>query len=309
MGEWTCGYCGARNLDALTRCRLCATVRPGVTFGSSPGAQAHPPTDALAEPISYAPPPPPLDGLPPPVSAPPPLGATPSPPGVDRGGLLVLLVVLALVVGAVGFFVVGTRTDPAAAKDREQATASLLTTADIGGQWRVVHEEKHALGGGTQTIIGGSSACSAPKAHALDLQAWAVRDFSVQQGAVVAYLGSAVVVASDEAEAAIMFEDFKLVAQACVTSLMSEAGAGITGFTISMHETDELSVGDHSATFTGALGVPGAGAAGIDTLVVQSGRSLILLIDLDTTGTIASKHFVDWAKAIGDRLKRNLPAR
>jgi len=55
--------------------------------------------------------------------------------------------------------------------------------------------------------------------------------------------------------------------------------------------------------------VPGAGAAEIDALVVKTGRSVVLLLALDTTGSVADRHFETWARAVIAHLGAQLATR
>ena len=249
----------------------------------------------------------PPPGMPPPVAPVPGQLPPPVPPRApDRSRLLVVGAVALVVIVAVATFVASRRTDSKAIADRDAADKAELSTSDIGGQWRLVSSERHAIGGRASVFIGQES-CRAP--NAVEISAEADRAYTTQQGAAIAVVGSSILVTPDTKSSASLFDDLRAVAQPCITGLLKKAGAGVSGFTVSVHEHDDLAVGDRAASFTGSAGVPGRGAAEVDALLFRTGRSVVLLLTVDTTGSIASKHFATWAQDVIVQLRAELPAR
>jgi hypothetical protein len=223
-----------------------------------------------------------------------------------------MLVVAALVLVGGGWYAFSRQTDPAAAKDRDAAVASLLTSSDLHGVWAKTAESSAARrrnGFSIKDQFGG--ACSGGNSTIAQAgMAEASRLFFAHQGPVLQVAGVEVIVMRDAAAASQALDGIAGSARACVEAAVREASSTAdVSFTLSIRPASTPKLGDKAAAYRGEVGVLGVLGVQLDMYVVQQGRSVVLLLALDTTGSLADRRFDDLAKTVIDRIDTQVQRR
>lgn len=196
----------------------------------------------------------------------------------------VVVPVLAIIAAAV-LFVRGP--DPHAVADRDAAEKALLTSADLGGTFSEVEHRSFARSRGGVRVEGGLSEC-APSDSALERDGQAVVDSVLQSrtGLSAQVVAEEVVVMGSPDSATPLVDAITNTARSCVTAAMKANPQGAS-IVLSLEPSEAPSVGDRASAFHGSMGVPGGQlAADVDIVVVQQGRAVVLLLTVDTTGSL-----------------------
>ncbi len=91
-------------------------------------------------------------------------------------------------------------------------------------------------------------------------------------------------------------------ARGCVAAAM-KANPQSASIAVSLEPSEAPSVGDRAAAFHGSMGIPGGQlAADVDIVVVQQGRAVVLLLTVDTTGSLHGRRITTMLNTLLIRL-------
>ena len=324
---WRCPTCGATNPFGNGRCRICQLVPPPALIPQAApsrvytGAPAPPPVASRApSPVPPAPillPPPggwqppnagaapPMSTLPPPPGAPPPPGWYPTAPtrrSGRRGWIIAACIVVPLVLLGVGGFLFARSTDPAAARDRDAAENALLTNSDLGGTFHEVLHRAVARTRGGIRVDEDVNECAAA-GDAFENHGVAVVDslLQSQSGLSMQLVAEEVAVVETPDAATPVLDSIVGTTRECVQAAMQK-GAGGVNIAVSLSAAPAPSLGDRAARFEGTAG---AGAVGlsIDIVVVQQGRAIVMVMTVDTTGSLGGRSIESMTQTLLSRLQ------
>ena len=285
---------------------------PAAVRGGPATTLLPPPPIGYPGPTGY--PPPPGNGYPPPPGGyPPPPGQYPPPPpgwypGAPpprrqrRVGLIIVSIVVPVLL-LIGIGIVFARsTDPAAARDRDAAEQALLVNTDLGGTFHEVLHRAAARSRGGLHVEQDVSECSAA-GDAFENHGQAVVDSILQsQSGVSAQMVAEEVAVVDSAAAATPVMDSIVgTARACVNAAMRK-GAGSVNIAVELAPSPAPSLGDRAAAFTGTAGARGVALA-LSIVVVQQGRAIVLLMTLDSTGSLSGQRVDSLTQKLLTRLE------
>lgn len=333
--QWKCPTCGAMNTGDGPRCRLCRLMpipstavssapplppsSPYVPYAAPPPMPAAPPMPPPPQgpPTTFLPPPggwqAPMEPTapsmlpPPPMYPPPPPGWYPGAPVPSRRQRRVWPIVVGIVVpvlvliGAGILFLRGA--DPHAVADRDQAEKALLTNHDLGGSFSEVEHRAFARARGGLRVTGGLAECSASNA-VLEKDGQAMVDSVLQSlnGVSNQVVGQEIIVMGSPESATPMVDVLTATARQCVSAGI-EAGANANGVSVSLSPSAAPILGDRAAAFEGSMGVAGGQlAARVELVIVQQGRAVLMLLVVDTTGSLHDERLVSLANTILMRL-------
>jgi hypothetical protein len=195
-------------------------------------------------------------------------------------------VVPVLAVVAIGIvFVRGA--DPHAVADRDAAEKALLTNADLGGTFSEVEHRSFARSRGGVRVQGGLAEC-APSDSALEHDGQAVVDSVLQArtGLSAQVVAEEIVVMGSPESATPLVDAITNTARSCVAAAL-QANPQSSSIVVSLEPSEAPNVGDRASAFHGSMGIPGGQlAADVDIVVVQQGRAVVLLLTVDTTGSL-----------------------
>jgi len=197
------------------------------------------------------------------------------------GGVVLVLV---LIVAGVGF---ARGTDPHAAADRDAAQSALVTNADLGGTFKEVEHRSFARSRGGVRVDGGFSECSSSDS-ALEADGQAVVDsiLQAQTGLSAQVVAEEIIAMGSSDSATPLVDAITSSARGCVTAAVNANGEN-SGLSVALQPSEAPSVGDRASAFHGSMGIAnGRLAADVDLVVVQQGRAVVLLLVVDTTGSM-----------------------
>lgn len=193
--------------------------------------------------------------------------------------------------------------DPRAEADRDAADQALLTNRDLGGTFVEVEHRTFARSRGGLRVVGGLAEC-APADSVLERDGQAVVDSALQSqiGISAQVVAEEIIVMGSPESATPMVDSITGTARSCVAAAM-EAGSSGAGFAVSLTPSEAPDIGDRAAAFQGSVGIPGGQlTAEIDVVIVQQGRAVVLLLAVDTTGSLHGERLTTLANTILMRL-------
>jgi hypothetical protein len=236
--------------------------------------------------------PPPPPGYPPPAYPPPPPGWYPGapPPGRKRRAWPIVLGIVVPVVVLVAVGIVFLRSeDPHAVADRDEANKALLTNHDLGGTFAEVEHRTFARSRAGLRVSGGLAEC-APTDAVLEKDGQAIVDSALQSrnGISAQVVAEEIIVMGSPESATPLVDSITSTARQCVAAAV-EAGANSAGggVSVSLVPSDAPILGDRAAAFQGSMGIGGGQlAASVEMVIIQQGRAVVLLLVVDTTGSL-----------------------
>jgi len=235
---------------------------------------------------------------PPPAQYPPPppgwYSGVPPPQRRRRAWPIVLAIVvplLVLVVGGIGFL---RGEDPEAAADRDAAEAALLTNSDLGGTFSEVDHRTFARSRGGLRVDGGLSECT-PADNALENDGQAVVDtvLQAQNGLALQVIAEEIIAMGSPESATPVVDAIASTARSCLSAAVQKSAPDVV---ISISPAAAPAIGDRALAFHGSMGVPGGQIAGdVSVLIVQQGRAVVLVLAVDTTGTLQGERMAELA--------------
>jgi hypothetical protein len=212
----------------------------------------------------------------------------PQPPRRERRTWLIVVGVVVPVLALIGAGIVFLRSeDPHALADRDAAEKALLTNHDVGGTFTETDHRAFSRARGGLHVAGGLAGCTSTN-RALERDGQALVESVIQSRTVLAMeiVGLEIVAMSSPASAATFVDTIASTVRECVVATV-ESGARAGGVSISVEPASVPDIGDRVAAFHGSMGVRGSQIAGdVDILVVQKGRAAVLVIAVDTTGSL-----------------------
>jgi hypothetical protein len=193
--------------------------------------------------------------------------------------------------------------DPHAVADRDAADKALLTNHDLGGTFAEVEHRTFARSRGGLRVVGGLAEC-APSDSALEHDGQAVVDSVMQsQSGINTRVVGEEIVAMGSADSATPLVDAITGSMTRCVSAAVQAGSPGRGVAISLSPSPAPNLGDRAAAFHGTMGVPGGQiAAEVDIVVVQQGRAIVLMLVVDTTGSLHGERLMAMTNAVLMRL-------
>jgi hypothetical protein len=214
--------------------------------------------------------------------------------------IVVGVVVPVLVLITVGIvFVRGA--DPHAEADRDAANQALLTNHDLGGAFSEVEHRAFARARGGLRVEGGFAEC-APSDNAVENDGQAVVDsvMQAQNGISAQVIAEEIIVMGSSDSATPLVDAMTATLRSCASAAMRDS---VPGAVISLSPSAAPDIGNRAAAFHGSMGIAGGQlAADIDVLVVQQGRAVVLLMTVDTTGSLHGARLASLANTVLMRL-------
>jgi hypothetical protein len=236
-------------------------------------------------------PPPPIDWYP----------GAPPPARKRRVGLIVVAIVVP-VLALIGFGIAFLRgADPHAVADRDAAAQALLTNHDLGGTFTEVEHRTFARSRGGLRVVGGLAEC-APSDNVLEDDGQAVVDSALQaqNGISVQVVVEEIIAMGSPASVTPLVDTMASTARACVSAAVRKGAPTVA---ISIAPSGAPDLGDRSLAFQGSMGVSGGQlAAEVNILIVQQGRAVVLLLSVDTTGSLQGERLATLANTTLMRL-------
>ena len=177
-------------------------------------------------------------------------------------------------------------TDPGAGKDRDAAERALLVNTDLGGSFREVLHRAAARSRAGLHVEEDVSECSAA-GDAFENHGQAVVDsiLQSQSGHSAQMVAEEVAVVDSPTAATPVMDSIVGTARLCVDAAMRK-GAGGVAIHVDLAPSPAPALGDRAAAFAGTAGANGV-ALSLSIVVVQQGRAIVLLMTLDSTGSLA----------------------
>jgi hypothetical protein len=202
---------------------------------------------------------------------------------------LIVLCIVVPVLALIGIGIVVVRgVDPAAAKDRDAAEAALLTNADLGGAFTQIQKGSFARSRGGLRVNGDLAGCRAAN-NVLedDGQAFAESTLQSRNGAAVQVVYQQVLALGSPSSATRLSATVTDAVDSCLVAAF-EKGGSAAGLSVAI-APDESSapLGDTANLFHGSMSAQGGLVTGdVDILVVQQGRAVLIVLAVDTTGSL-----------------------
>jgi hypothetical protein len=193
--------------------------------------------------------------------------------------------------------------DPHAVADRDEAEKALLTNHDLGGSFSEVEHRTFARARGGLRVVGGLAEC-APTGKVMEDDGQAAVESALRSvnGISAQVVAEEIIVMGSPESATPMVDAITSTARACVTAAV-QAGSPGAGVAVSISPSEAPSIGDRSAAFHGSMSVPGGQlAAGVDIVIVQQGRAVVLLVVVDTTGSLHGARLIALLDTMLNRL-------
>jgi hypothetical protein len=201
--------------------------------------------------------------------------------------VIVLSIVLPVLV-LIGVGLVFIRgTDPAAARDRDNADNAMLTNSDLGGAFTELEHATFARSRGGVRIADNVAGCNSVNAQLEgDGQAFVESTLKAQTGAAFQILFQQIFVMGSPATATSLASVTTGAVQSCLIALF-EKGGSAGGLTVSVQPDDPPQLGSYATAFHGSMAVQGGVVAGdFDILLIQQGRAMVLVLAVDSTGSL-----------------------